>query len=138
MEIRFWASIRLSTRLKPVTAELAVPSASLASVTNSVVRSTSVPTAEALLEPLIVSPSQSVARYDAFVDLRRPEVDRDHVRDLTAAIFAPGTGCARSTGLTQQPDDLGAQLTSRHRVNGRVDGLVTGVAIRVAGMHASK
>jgi len=44
-----------------------------------------------------------VARYDAFVDLRGPEVDRDPVRDLTAPIFAPGTGSARSTSLTSSP-----------------------------------
>jgi hypothetical protein len=45
---------------------------------------------------------------------------------------------ARATGLSQQPDDLGAQLTARHRVDRGVDGLVTDVAIRVAGIHASK
>ena len=71
-----------------------------------------------------------------FVHLARAHVDGDHVGDLVAPVVIPRPGAQDTTGLAQQADNLGTKFTPRHRVDGRVDCLVTDVALGVVGILA--
>lgn len=81
MLLRAARGIRFKAALKRSTADVAVALRIFTSIRQSLVRSTGVPTAEALALSLIRG-------YHAILDLRRAHMDADHVRDLATAIHS--------------------------------------------------
>jgi hypothetical protein len=79
-----------------------------------------------------------VTGYHALIDFWRSLVNTDHVRNLTATILTARTRTTSFTPLPQGCDQLGAQLTARHRIERRVDGFVADTHRAIIWEHAWK
>lgn len=59
--------------------------------------------------------SLPMARHNAVFDFRRPHMDADHIRNGAAPICTPSARSPTLPSLEQAGDQLGTQLTPRHR-----------------------
>ena len=126
--LRGASGIRLSAALKPSTAEVAVASCIFTNIKSPVLRSTSVPTADALPLPLMRSPSQ-------WPGVKRSSASSGRTWMLTRSEIWPWRSTPPERGrrlvlpCRRQDDQLLARLAHRQRVDGAVDRFATDVHV---------
>lgn len=76
-----------------------------------------------------------VPRQHPVLDFRRPHMNTDHARNLSAPVCASCTRHARAVTMAQAGNELSAQFAARLGVDGRVDGFVRNLLGRVSRIH---
>ncbi len=77
-------------------------------------------------------------RHHSIVDLRGPQMDADHLRDLAAPVVTRRARFTAALALTKTRDQVLAQLTLGVRIDGGVGGLVRDVQFGFVGPHGAQ
>jgi hypothetical protein len=79
-----------------------------------------------------------VARHHSIIDLRRTQMNADHLRYLPSPVFASRARFTTALALTKASDQVLAQLTVGVRIDGGVDGLVRDMQFGFVGPHGAQ
>ncbi len=79
-----------------------------------------------------------VPRHHSIVDLRRPQMNADHLRYLPSPVFTSRARFTAALALTKACDQVLAQLTLGVCIDGGVDGLVRDVQFGLVGPHGAQ